>query len=131
MAAPMAAPPDWPFRPYLRYKAATETFPSEPGRRPMLSHRIDTSTSWRTLPLLVAVCLALAGAACGNRELLADRSALAAAPPELLSKLRADPYNYFRFVNHEWTSRVCEVFGRDLASEPIVQLHGDAHLEQY
>jgi uncharacterized protein DUF2252 len=79
---------------------------------------------------LVAVCLALP-AACGSRELQADRQALAAAPPELLSKLRADPYNYFRFVNHEWTSRVCEVFARDLATQPTVQLHGDAHLEQY
>jgi hypothetical protein len=97
----------------------------------MLSHRIDRRAFSRTGPLVLAFCLALAAAACGDRELLADRSALAAAPPELSSKLRADPYNYFRFVNHEWTSRVCEDFGRDLAGQPSVQLHGDAHLEQY
>jgi Uncharacterized protein conserved in bacteria (DUF2252) len=96
----------------------------------MLSHRNDTLTYPVARSLLVAVCLALA-AACGNRELQADREALAAAAPELLSKLRADPYNYFRFVNHEWTSRVCEVFASDLATQPTVQLHGDAHLEQY
>lgn len=89
--------------------------------------RIDGSTA---RSLLVVVCLT-AIAACGSRELLADRAALAAAPPELLGKLRADPYNYFRFVNHEWTSRVCEVFAGDLAGQPIVQLHGDAHLQQY
>src|SRR5688572_16322934 len=88
---------------------------------------IDGSTA---RSLLVVVCLA-AIAACGNRELVADRAALAAAPPELVGKLRADPYNYFRFVNHEWTSRVCDIFAGDLARQPTVQLHGDAHLQQY
>ena len=97
-----------------------------------LSHRNGTLTSSAARSLLVAVCLAVSAAACGNREqLLADRTALAAAPPELLGKLRADPYNYFRFINHEWTSRVCDVFAGDLAGQPTVQLHGDAHLEQY
>jgi uncharacterized protein DUF2252 len=57
--------------------------------------------------------------------------ALAAAPPELIDRLRADPYNYFRFINHEWTSRVCDIFAADLPNQPIVQLHGDAHIEQY
>jgi hypothetical protein len=49
----------------------------------------------------------------------------------LLDRLRADPYNYFRFINHEWTSRVCDIFAADVPSQPIVQLHGDAHIEQY
>jgi hypothetical protein len=68
---------------------------------------------------------------CGSRPLLADPSALAAASPELRERLRADPFNYFRFVNHEWTARVCETFSSVLADQPTVQLHGDAHLEQY
>ncbi len=46
-------------------------------------------------------------------------------------RLRADPYNYFRFINHEWTSRVCEIFAREVPAQPTVQLHGDAHVEQY
>jgi hypothetical protein len=96
----------------------------------MLSHRKHTLTYPVARSLLMAVCLALP-AACGSRDLQADRQALAAASPELLSKLRADPYNYFRFVNLEWTSRVCEEFARDLGTQPTVQLHGDAHLEQY
>jgi hypothetical protein len=83
------------------------------------------------LSLLAAVWLAIVAAGCGHPELPADQEALAAAPPDLLSKLRADPYNFFRFINHEWTSRVCEVFDGDLRSQPTVQLHGDAHLEQY
>ena len=81
--------------------------------------------------LLAAVWLASVAAGCGRPELPADPDALDAAPSELLSKLRADPYNYFRFINHEWTSRVCEVFAGDFGSQPTVQLHGDAHLEQY
>ena len=82
---------------------------------------------------LVFIALAAgAAAACGERPpLTADAEALAAAPPELLDRLRADPYNYFRFTNHEWASRVCEIFAADLPTQPIVQLHGDAHIEQY
>src|SRR5262245_10185487 len=83
------------------------------------------------LSLGAAAWLALAAAGCSQPGLQADPEALAAAPPELLNKLRAEPYNYFRFINHEWTSRVCEVFAADLGSQPTVQLHGDAHIEQY
>ncbi|HET9373295.1 MAG TPA: DUF2252 family protein, partial [Vicinamibacterales bacterium] len=77
------------------------------------------------------VCLALAAAGCSVRPLVADPESMAAAPPELVERLRADPFSYFRFVNHEWTTRVCEIFAADLPQQPIVQLHGDAHLEQY
>jgi hypothetical protein len=83
------------------------------------------------LSLVAAACLALAAAGCGQPGLPPDPEALAAAPPDLLSKLGAEPYNYFRFINREWTSRVCEVFAADLMSQPTVQLHGDAHIEQY
>jgi uncharacterized protein DUF2252 len=81
------------------------------------------------------VFITIAASAVGTcRErppLTAEPAALAAAPPELIDRLRADPYNYFRFTNHEWTSRVCQIFAADLPKQPIVQLHGDAHIEQY
>ena len=93
------------------------------------ARRIGTSSV--ALSLVAAAWLALAAAGCGQPGLQADPEALAAAPPELLSKLRAEPYNYFRFINHEWTSRVCELFAADLGNQPTVQLHGDAHIEQY
>jgi hypothetical protein len=88
---------------------------------------------------LVAVATAAVACRAGSvdpvrldqRALTAEPEALAAAPPDLLDRLRADPYNYFRFTNHEWTSRVCELFAADLPKQPIVQLHGDAHVEQY
>jgi uncharacterized protein DUF2252 len=79
--------------------------------------------------VLAAALAALAG--CGSRPLRADRSSLAEAAPELIDRLRGDPFNYFRFTNHEWTARVCETFSGVLATQPIVQLHGDAHVEQY
>jgi hypothetical protein len=56
--------------------------------------------------------------------------ALAVAPAELIARLRANPFTYFRFVNRAWTARVCEVFA-DVADPTIVHLHGDAHVEQF
>ncbi|MFK7992288.1 MAG: DUF2252 family protein [Sandaracinaceae bacterium] len=49
--------------------------------------------------------------------------------PELLIRLRANPHNYFRFVWAEFAGQVCERF--DDTHAPEVNLHGDAHLEQY
>jgi len=73
------------------------------------------------------VALALAS----DRPLVPDAAAVAAAPPELVRRVQADAYNYFRLVNREWTVRACEMFAADLPGQPIAQLHGDAHLEQY
>jgi hypothetical protein len=33
---------------------------------------------------------------------------LAGSPAELIDRLRADPFMYFRFINRAWTERVCE-----------------------
>jgi uncharacterized protein (DUF2252 family) len=57
-------------------------------------------------------------------------SALVDASPELIDRLRADPFTYFRFVNRSWAARVCEIFA-DVTDMPVVRLHGDAHVEQY
>ena len=56
--------------------------------------------------------------------------ALAAAPSELVDRLRADLFTYFRFINRAWTARVCEAFA-DVTNPVIVRLHGDAHVEQF
>ncbi len=66
-----------------------------------------------------------------DRPLLPDPVAVAAAPPELMERVRADAYNYFRLVNREWTIRACEMFAGDLPNQPVGQIHGDAHIEQY
>lgn len=80
---------------------------------------------------VLAACLVLLSAACDRPHLRVAPEVEAAASPDVLARVRADPYNYFRLTNHEWTARVCEIFAADLAGQPIVQLHGDAHVEQF
>src|SRR5262245_24330573 len=63
-------------------------------------------------------------------QLRPDSAALARASNELIDRLRADPFTYFRFVNRPWTVRVCEIFA-DVPDVPIVRLHGDAHVRQF
>jgi hypothetical protein len=49
---------------------------------------------------------------------------------DLVSKLTATPHGYFRFVNAAFAAETCRLFG-DAAAMPEVNLHGDAHVEQY
>ena len=51
--------------------------------------------------------------------------------PELLKKIVASPYQYFRFINKRFAKAVCEKFEQELAGIPTVNLHGDPHIEQY
>jgi len=59
-----------------------------------------------------------------------DPKALAGASSELVERLRADPFSYFRFVNRSWTERVCKGLA-DVSDPLVVRLHGDAHVEQF
>jgi hypothetical protein len=69
--------------------------------------------------------------ACDRARLDVSPEVLKVAPPDLLDHIRGDAYSYFRLTNREWTSRVCEIFASDLPNQPVVQLHGDAHVEQF
>jgi hypothetical protein len=51
--------------------------------------------------------------------------------PKVLQRVRASPVGYFRFVNTAFRNEVCHRFEAHLSTTPIVNLHGDAHLEQY
>src|SRR4051794_56739 len=62
-------------------------------------------------------------------QLRLGAEAAARASPELLERLRADPFTYFRFINRVWTERVCQMFAD--VHPPMVRLHGDAHVEQF
>lgn len=55
---------------------------------------------------------------------LADR-------PLLLEQLRESPFAYLRFAGASAADAVCRRFSDDLSAMPVVNLHGDAHLEQY
>jgi len=52
-------------------------------------------------------------------------------PVPLVRAIRRSPYAFFRLANRAWASRVCAEFASDLPSMGHVQLHGDAHVEQY
>ena len=43
----------------------------------------------------------------------------------------ATPHGYFRFVNAAFAAETCRLFADVAASLPEVNLHGDAHVEQY
>ncbi len=51
--------------------------------------------------------------------------------PAIKEKLRSNVYHYFRYVNHQFSQAVCKNFAEALQQIPWVNLHGDAHLEQY
>lgn len=53
------------------------------------------------------------------------------ARPGLVERLRRTPHGYFRFVSRQFTQAVCAQFSDARDHFPDVNLHGDAHLEQY
>ena len=81
--------------------------------------------------VLAVISIALIGAARDPGPIRAEPKTLELATPELIERLRADPYDYFRFVNRSWIARVCDDFSSDLEGLPVVRLHGDAHVEQF
>ena len=81
--------------------------------------------------LFAVIAIALAGTAYGAAPIRPNPESLERATPELIKRLRAEPYDYFRFVNRSWIARVCDDFGRDLEGLPVIRLHGDAHVEQF
>jgi Uncharacterized protein conserved in bacteria (DUF2252) len=81
--------------------------------------------------LVLAIGLVLIGAPSARSPIRPDPEAIALAPPELIDRLRANPIDYFRFVNRPWIARVCELFADDVRDVPAVRLHGDAHVEQF
>ena len=81
--------------------------------------------------VFAVISVAVMGTAHAAGPLRAEPESLERAAPELIERLRADPYNYFRFVNRPWIARVCDDLGSDLRDLPVVRLHGDAHVEQF
>src|SRR5262245_48012871 len=90
----------------------------------------STGVSARSLLTFATLCMVLMALPSAQRPLRPSPEALAAAPADLVERLRADAFTYFRFINRAWTARVCEVFA-DVTNPAIVRLHGDAHVEQF
>lgn len=51
--------------------------------------------------------------------------------PKLLQRIRSGPHGYFRFINIIFSQEVCRRFEHLLTDAPSLNLHGDAHIEQY
>lgn len=60
-----------------------------------------------------------------------EERAFLSTQPELLAELRGTPHRYFRFVNKRFAQRVCDLIDEIDSPGPLVNLHGDAHVEQY
>lgn len=54
-----------------------------------------------------------------------------AETPALAAYLARSPFGYFRYVNRAFNDAVCDRYGSVLKRMPDVNLHGDAHVEQY
>ena len=79
----------------------------------------------------VLTFVAVMGAAYGADPTRPEPQSIERATPELMKKLRADPFDYFRFVNRSWITRACDAFAAELQGFPVVRLHGDAHVQQF
>jgi hypothetical protein len=54
-----------------------------------------------------------------------------AGRPDVLERLRGSAHGYFRFVNAGFAAEACDAFADIVDEFPDVNLHGDAHIEQY
>jgi hypothetical protein len=50
---------------------------------------------------------------------------------EVIQRILETPHHYFRFINTAFAREVCRRFANVMPSLPTVNLHGDAHLEQF
>jgi hypothetical protein len=81
----------------------------------------------RLLAVLIAGCAS--GRAAENPLSIAPADFDFSKNPKLLERIRSSPHGYFRFINLRFSEEVCRRFAA--ASLPAVNLHGDAHVEQY
>src|SRR5262249_20381670 len=80
--------------------------------------------------VVLVVLVFLIGGPSARAQIRPLAAPLAGASADLIDRLRADAFAYFRFVNRPWAALVCEAFA-DVPDLPIVRLHGDAHVEQF
>src|SRR5262249_22194406 len=108
-----------------RFGAALTT-----GERRASMHRLRQCGRFGCRLVFATVCIALIARPSARGQLRPSPWALAGVSSELIDRLRADPFTYFRSINRAWTARVCEA-SADVTDVPVVRLHGDAHVEQF
>jgi hypothetical protein len=98
--------------------------------RPAVSRGLSNRVA-RPAALCLGLALASAGAAAAEALALDPADPRIAARPDLLQRLTATAHGYFRFVNAAFAGETCRFFSDVAPSLPEVNLHGDAHVEQY
>lgn len=92
-----------------------------------------------TLLCLLGVCYFLINIKCNRSNKNSNNNPLFVEPsaqdfsqnPELLDRILSSPHGYLRFINIPFSNEVCHRFKNSLVNSPALNLHGDAHLEQY
>lgn len=92
---------------------------------------MPTRRPGRAAPLCLALALLAARAAAGDALAVDPADPRLAARPDLVERLTATAHGYFRFVNAAFAAETCRLFSDVASSMPEVNLHGDAHVEQY
>ena len=90
---------------------------------------VDVRATGTLLAALVTVSCATSGRR-GPLDIVPG-SRDAQLEPELMARVRSSPLAYFRFRNLAFGNEVCRLLRAKRAAIPLVNLHGDAHLEQY
>jgi hypothetical protein len=89
-------------------------------------------TAHTRLAARAAVLLLLSSASARASDLTVDPAdPRFAARPDLVATLAATAHGYFRFVNVAFAQETCRLFADVADGLPEVNLHGDAHVEQY
>jgi len=81
-----------------------------------------------TLPLLL---LAAAGRSAPDSFAVDPKDPRFVGRADLVRRISATPHGYFRFINGAFASETCRLFADVVDTMPEVNLHGDAHIEQY
>jgi len=82
----------------------------------------------------LALATALGGAAparAAERLAVDPADPRLAERPEVTARLVSSAHAYFRFINSGFAAEACDAFADVLDEFPEVNLHGDAHVEQY
>lgn len=85
----------------------------------------------RPLTLILPALLAAAARA-GSEDLAVDpKDPRFVGRSDLVTRIGASPHAYFRFINNGFAAASCRLFESAVDQMPEVNLHGDAHIEQY
>ena len=103
--------------------------------------KMRAASRWFLLGLGLALAtLGLLQAESGSEHVSSDKaSPLFVEPsgydfsenPKLLKRILSSPHGYFRFINIHFGQVVCTRYAEMLSRAPRLNLHGDAHIEQY